>query len=140
MAGSGAALRLYEFRERQDANTAEPQTSRVSRAGRDVSGLYPGQLGRVHLLPNSSGSHQALRPTSYQSEKEEEEEQEEVYQRSFDLQVLRLLEVQRHRQAPPRPPETSYQHHYGLQAPLVPQQNHTVSPTHRPFTTDSYLM
>ncbi|CAL8351406.1 unnamed protein product [Boreogadus saida] len=134
MAGSGAALRLHEFRERQDASSAEPWTPRVIRAGRDVRGLYPGELGRVHLLLKSSGSDQALRPSSHQAEKEE---QEEVYKRSYDLQVLRLLEIQRHSQAPQRPPETSYQHHYGLQAPLVPQQNHTVSPTHRPFTSDS---
>ncbi|CAL8288729.1 unnamed protein product [Arctogadus glacialis] len=104
MAGSGAALRLHEFRERQDASSAEPWTP---------------------------SSDQALRPSSHQAEKEE------VYKRSYDLQVLRLLEIQRHSQAPQRPPETSYQHHYGLQAPLVPQQNHTVSPTHRPFTSDS---
>ncbi|CAL8328701.1 unnamed protein product [Merluccius merluccius] len=113
----------------------------VTRAGRDVRGLYPGELGRVHVLHpedlgrghllhpgelgrdhllHSSGSHQAPTSACRRSGREEAKAKEEVYQRSFDLQVLRSLEVQRHLQAPPRPPETSYLHHYGRWSPLVP--------------------
>ncbi|KAJ3614210.1 hypothetical protein NHX12_017785 [Muraenolepis orangiensis] len=126
MAGSGAAMRLYEFRERQNASTTEPRTPRVTRAGRDVRGLYPGELGRVHLhLSNCSGSHQDRRSTSHRSEKVEE-----VYQRSFDLLVIHSLEVQRHLQAPPQRPETSYQHHYSQPAPTTVLPGPSTEPDH----------
>ncbi|XP_073762373.1 uncharacterized protein isoform X3 [Danio rerio] len=49
MAGSGAALRIHEFRDNQNLQKQQP-THAVHRQGRDVIGLYPGQIGRVHAV------------------------------------------------------------------------------------------
>ncbi|KAM7010089.1 uncharacterized protein LKV04_001932 [Tautogolabrus adspersus] len=127
MAGSGVALRLHEFRESQDSRERDgPNTStKPSRLGRDVNGLYPGQLGRVHIVHRNNygsdplrrsqtGLHRSLQPSNPPCEN---------YQQSFDLLTLRTLTLLHHSPAvlTQRPPQTSYQEQFSLQSPLYPE-------------------
>ncbi|GLD68175.1 uncharacterized protein AKAME5_001948700 [Lates japonicus] len=116
MAGSGVALRLHEFRESQDSREPDGQitfTPQASRPGRDVHGLYPGQLGRVHVVHSKDcgGRSRSLH------------ESPENYQQSFDIRTLRALTVLCHSPAvlEQRPPQTAYQEEFGLQSSLFPQ-------------------
>ncbi|ROL52052.1 hypothetical protein DPX16_23544 [Anabarilius grahami] len=59
MAGSGVALRLHEFKESQD--TKHQPTHVARRQGRDVLGLYPGQIARLHTI--SSHLHRSTPKT-----------------------------------------------------------------------------
>ncbi|XP_038133988.1 uncharacterized protein C1orf100-like [Cyprinodon tularosa] len=118
MAGSGIALRLHEFREPQDCKditTTTVLTKRTSRLGRDVQGLYPGQLARVHntLSKDCGESSSSLRqPVSSPN-----------YQPSFDLQILRILSHHRHNKKSLEQCDlqTTYQEHFGLLSPCFPQ-------------------
>ncbi|KAK5865435.1 hypothetical protein PBY51_019705 [Eleginops maclovinus] len=107
MSGSGAAVRLHEFRD--DGPTLTPKSSRV---GRDVQGLYPGQLGRVHIAHSKDSGGRS--PSLHVSPPDPPNGN---FQQSFDLRTLRALSVLR----PAVRPQTSYQEHFGLQSPLFPQ-------------------
>nr|XP_033944711.1 uncharacterized protein C1orf100 homolog [Pseudochaenichthys georgianus] len=104
MSGSGAAVRLHEFRD--NAPTITPKSSRV---GRDVQGLYPGQLGRVHIAPSKDSGFSPLSGASPSLHESPDPPYGNV-QQSFDLRTLRALSVLR----PAVRPQTSYQEHFGL--------------------------
>ncbi|XP_071361515.1 protein SPMIP3-like [Trachinotus anak] len=122
MAGSGVALRLHEFRESRDPDAPTTLTPKTSRLGRDVHGLYPGQLGRVHTVHSKDCGYN-LHSGRSRSLHESPNPQHENYLQSFDIQTLRALTVLRHSPAVPRqcPPQTAYQQEFGLQSPLFPQ-------------------
>ncbi|TKS68703.1 hypothetical protein D9C73_002766 [Collichthys lucidus] len=128
MAGSGVALRLHEFRETQDSRQLDGPTTltpKPSRLGRDIYGLYPGQLGRVHIVHSKNHGY-IVRSGKFQSHHESCQSLNppcEDYQQSFDVQTLRALTVLRHSPAvlDQRPPQTTYQEQFGLQSPLFPQ-------------------
>ncbi|CAM4471460.1 unnamed protein product [Leuciscus chuanchicus] len=68
MAGSGIALRLHEFQESPDTIHQQAQVflcslcfSSARRQGRDVLGVYPGQIARVHTV--SSHLHRSAPKT-----------------------------------------------------------------------------
>ncbi|CAJ1052834.1 uncharacterized protein C1orf100-like [Xyrichtys novacula] len=125
MAGPGVALRLHKFRESQDSTEqVGPNTSRTkpSRIGRDVNGLYPGQLGRVHLRhSNDLGSDPYRRRSQPLQESPQPPDPPcETYQQSFDLLTLRALNLLGHNPAvmEQSPPQTTYQEQFGLLSPL----------------------
>ncbi|KAM9363796.1 protein SPMIP3 [Symphorus nematophorus] len=126
MAGSGVALRLHEFRESQDSeqldgpNTLTPKPSRL---GRDVHGLYPGQLGRVHIVHSKDCGLFSRRSQSVHESLQSPNPPREDYRQSFDVCALRAMTVLRHSPAvlEQRPPQTTYQEQFGLQSPLFPR-------------------
>ncbi|KAK9540816.1 hypothetical protein VZT92_003242 [Zoarces viviparus] len=124
MAGSGVALRLHEFREPQDSRQLDGPTTvkpKSSRLGRDVHGLYPGQLGRVHIVHlKDCYSVQRGRSQSLNESLQSPIAPGQNYQQSFDIRTLRALAVLRHRPAvlEQRPPQTAYQDQF--QSPLFP--------------------
>ncbi|XP_049900888.1 uncharacterized protein C1orf100-like [Epinephelus moara] len=127
MAGSGVALRLHEFRESQDSRQLDGPTTltQSSHLGRDVHGLYPGQLGRVHVVHSKDcgySLHSGRSQSLYKS-LQSPNPLCENYQQSFDVRTLRALAVLRHHPAvlEQRPPQTVYQEQFGLQSPLLPQ-------------------
>ncbi|KAL7845482.1 hypothetical protein AOLI_G00236740 [Acnodon oligacanthus] len=119
MAGPGVAVRLHEFKERHGAERhhgASGVTKTRIRQGRDVLGLYPGQLGRVHVI------HSTLyrpRLTSVECPPWSEK-LEERYQRSFDLLTLQALDLERVKLTPYTHPTacTTYQEEFGRQSQL----------------------
>ncbi|XP_039675222.1 uncharacterized protein C1orf100-like [Perca fluviatilis] len=118
MAGSGVALRLHEFRELEDCR--QPDDLKSSRLGRDVRGLYPGQLGRVHIVHSKDCGYSVPGGPS-RSLRESPDPPCGNYQQSFDVRTLRALSVLRQCPAVPeqRPPQTAYQEHF--QSPLFPR-------------------
>ncbi|XP_017313732.1 uncharacterized protein C1orf100 isoform X2 [Ictalurus punctatus] len=113
MAGSGVALRLHEFKER---NVIGQQHGSVLRPGRDVKGLYPGQLARAHIIPSPPWQRMNLMSVKCPPE------EEQTYQRSFDLITLQALEM-RATHTPHNTHLTShtvYQQQFGRQAHLYP--------------------
>ncbi|XP_030636774.1 uncharacterized protein C1orf100 homolog [Chanos chanos] len=93
---------------------------RVPRHGRDVHGLYPGQLGRVHTDYSPlyrKGPSSPLDPLRLETSTEDH-----LYQRSFDLLTLEALEhSHRSGQTAARPqPRTTYQEDFGLQSHFYP--------------------
>ncbi|KAA8593137.1 hypothetical protein FQN60_018592 [Etheostoma spectabile] len=90
MAGSGVAVRLHEFRE--DCRKADDLTPKSSRLGRDVRGLYPGQLGRVHVVHSKDCGFPRGRSRSLP---ESPDPPCGNHQRSFDVRTLRALSVLR---------------------------------------------
>ncbi|KAK6300322.1 uncharacterized protein C1orf100 homolog isoform X1 [Coregonus clupeaformis] len=128
MAGSGAALRLHEFKEyqeRQDSGSFKRQpgaTLRVPRRGKDVRGLYPGQLGRIHVV--HSQDHSRVRCASLDYSLGPYRDHYEDYPRSFDLQTFHALDVLRQSTSASQcSPETAYQEEFGLQSHLYPPDN-----------------
>ncbi|CAL9701026.1 unnamed protein product [Knipowitschia caucasica] len=111
MAGSGAALRLHEFKEFLHCEHLHLQ-KKASRLGRDTHGLYPGQLGRVH--PTTTMDH--YHGSEMRSLAPKELSNQNSHESSFDVRILRAV-LARH-----RPEErhllTSYQEHFGLQSHL----------------------
>ncbi|KAJ8264241.1 hypothetical protein GJAV_G00146890 [Gymnothorax javanicus] len=109
MAGPGMALRLHEFKETSSPNTAA--SSRVTRQGRDTLGIYPGQVGRVHVTPSSN--HRARSALQV--------DLEDQYPVAFDLQTLRTLQVYRNTSGPiEHSASTSYQEAFGSLSCLYP--------------------
>ncbi|CAK6978633.1 uncharacterized protein C1orf100-like [Scomber scombrus] len=103
MAGSGVALRLHEFRESPDSRKLNGPNI-TSRQGRDVHGLYPGQICRVHVVQSKD-----LRPRCLQESYQSPNSQREDYQQSFDVRTLQALTVWKQ-----RPLQTTYQEQFGL--------------------------
>ncbi|XP_022530273.2 uncharacterized protein C1orf100 [Astyanax mexicanus] len=125
MAGIGVAVRLHEFKESRGANqhygSAEGDKP-VLRQGRDVIGLYPGQLARVHTI------HSPLYRPRMRSVKgsPRPEKLEERYQRNFDLLTLQTLDqstaVQRATHTPHTHSthSTTYREEFGRQSCFYP--------------------
>ncbi|TRY64462.1 hypothetical protein DNTS_017145 [Danionella cerebrum] len=82
MAGSGVALRLHEFKGSKD--TRDPTTLVSRRLGRDVLGLYPGQIARVHAVSSSLARVTSPGPLYY------DERAERCFQKNFDLLTLQM--------------------------------------------------
>ncbi|RVE76562.1 hypothetical protein OJAV_G00009950 [Oryzias javanicus] len=85
----------------------------MPRMGRDVHGLYPGQLARVYTVHAAdrrfyphSGTHLSLQESS--------ELKGEREQPSFDILALRALSQ---RSEEKLPPQTTYQEHFGSPSP-----------------------
>ncbi|XP_058236029.1 uncharacterized protein C1orf100-like [Hemibagrus wyckioides] len=109
MTGSGVALRLHEFKER---NAIGQHPGAVLRPGRDVKGLYPGQLARVHVIP-SPWQRMNLRCMKCP------QEEEQTYQRSFDLLTLQAQELRATHTPHTQPTShTVYQQEFGRQTHL----------------------
>ncbi|XP_035812993.1 uncharacterized protein C1orf100-like [Amphiprion ocellaris] len=128
MAGSGVALRLHEFREPQDSKELDRPTKltpKASRLGKDVQGLYPGQLARVHAVHSKycGYNHHSITAQSLNKSLQYPNHQVENHQASFDICTLRALSLLRHSAEvwEQRPPQTAYQEHFGLQSPLFLQ-------------------
>ncbi|XP_077935862.1 uncharacterized protein LOC144383077 isoform X2 [Gasterosteus aculeatus] len=119
MGGSGAAVRLHESRSSQDSEELDgpPASKPRSHLGRDVHGLYPGQLARVHTAPAQDCGTLCSRRSGLLSESPPGEN----YQRSFDLCTLRAVTPLRLLPAAPeqRPPQSTYREQF--QSPLFPQ-------------------
>ncbi|XP_014912229.1 uncharacterized protein C1orf100 [Poecilia latipinna] len=119
MAGSGIAIRLHEFRQSQDSKEldwAAILPKRTSCLGRDVRGLYPGQVARVHTMKDCGSERSSCL-------QEVQPPESPYFQPSFDFRTLRALSLlrqdpdawkQRHHQ-------TTYQEHFGLQSVFFPQ-------------------
>ncbi|XP_074487447.1 protein SPMIP3 [Sebastes fasciatus] len=126
MAGSGVALRLHEFRESQDSRQPNGPTVKSSRLGRDVHGLYPGQLGRVHIVHSKDCGYNlhSRRSQSVHESLQSPNTRCENYQQSFDLRTLRALTVLHHRPVAleQRPPQTTYQDQFPDRSLLFPPQ------------------
>ncbi|KAF5895688.1 uncharacterized protein DAT39_014624, partial [Clarias magur] len=106
MAGSGVALRLHEFKERC---AIDQQHRAVLRPGRDVRGMYPGQLARAHII------HSPWQRTTLTCP----EDEEQTYQRSFDLLTLQALELKAAHATRSHPTShTVYQQEFGHQVHL----------------------
>ncbi|KAG5855526.1 hypothetical protein ANANG_G00049970 [Anguilla anguilla] len=118
MAGPGIALRLHAFKEPSCPNAAAP--NRVTRQGRDTLGLYPGQLGRVHVAPSSN--HRVRFASVEFRSGALQENREERYPESFDLQTLRALQLARETSGSPhgRSTATSHQAAFGSLSCLYP--------------------
>ncbi|KAJ8366063.1 hypothetical protein SKAU_G00148940 [Synaphobranchus kaupii] len=130
MAGPGIAIRLHEFKETASLNTAT-SPNRVARQGRDTLGLYPGQLGRVHVAPSTNYRG---RFACGELRSEPLRESREHYPESFDLQTLRALQLTREMSGGPdgRSTATSHQEAFGSLSYLYP------APNDRRFTAVSH--
>ncbi|XP_034155776.1 uncharacterized protein C1orf100 homolog [Pangasianodon hypophthalmus] len=118
MAGSGVALRLHEFKER---NVIGQQRGAVLRPGRDIKGLYPGQLARAHVIPSP---WQRMNLQCVKCPPEEEQ----PYQRSFDLLTLKALELRAAHTPHTHPTShTVYQQEFGRQAHLYPPDDNKMT-------------
>ncbi|KAK2817534.1 hypothetical protein Q5P01_025725 [Channa striata] len=128
MAGSGVALRLHEFKESQASGATDGPavlTPKPSRVGRDVHGLYPGQVGRVHTVPKERGFSLDSRRSQFPSTNH----QHPNYQQSFDIRTLKPVSTLRHSPAAPDQrltPQTVYQEAFGLQSAPCPENTYTM--------------
>ncbi|KAF4118304.1 hypothetical protein G5714_000355 [Onychostoma macrolepis] len=93
MAGSGVALRLHEFKETQD--TKNHPTHVPHRQGRDVLGLYPGQIARVHAI---SSHLDRLTPKTPDMQHYESGAVKKYQRRNFDLLTLQASLQSHHRE------------------------------------------
>ncbi|XP_053333622.1 uncharacterized protein C1orf100 homolog [Clarias gariepinus] len=108
MAGSGVALRLHEFKEE---SVTDQRHRAVLRPGRDVRGMYPGQLARAHTIPSPWQRMNLTCPA----------DEEQTYQRSFDLLMLQALKLKATHTPHTHPTShTVYQQEFGRQAHLYP--------------------
>ncbi|XP_027034806.2 uncharacterized protein C1orf100 homolog [Tachysurus fulvidraco] len=111
MAGSGVALRLHEFKE---GNVISQHHGAVLRPGKDLKGLYPGQLARVHVIP-LPWQRMNLQSVKCPQEKEQ------IYRRSFDLLTLQALELRTTHTPHTQPTyHTVYQQEFGRQTHFYP--------------------
>ncbi|KAL6481818.1 hypothetical protein MHYP_G00098980 [Metynnis hypsauchen] len=125
MAGPGVAVRLHEFKERHGAEQHHGASggAKIVRQGRDVLGLYPGQLGRVHVIRST-----LYRPRLMSAECPPwSEKLEERYQRSFDLLTLQSLDLSKASERVKLTPDThptactTYWEEFGHQSQLYCQ-------------------
>ncbi|XP_052403129.1 uncharacterized protein C1orf100-like [Carassius gibelio] len=93
MAGSGVALRLHEFKESQDTKTHP--THIAHRQGRDVLGLYPGQIARVHAV---SSHLDRLTQKTPDMQHYESRAVKKYQRRNFDLLTLQASLQSHHRE------------------------------------------
>ncbi|KAK1170575.1 hypothetical protein AOXY_G7469 [Acipenser oxyrinchus oxyrinchus] len=102
MAGPGVTIRLQEFKDRAPYSARDCSTS-ILRHGRDVEGIYPGQIARVHS-DHTQRQHQT--DSSFQTSY------------MYDLQVLQKVQLKgkTKRTLNGEPIQTTHQEDFALEA------------------------
>ncbi|XP_033872996.1 uncharacterized protein C1orf100-like isoform X1 [Acipenser ruthenus] len=113
MAGPGVTIRLQEFKDRAPYSARDCSTS-ILRHGRDVEGIYPGQIARVHSDHTQSG----MKCSSLSSASQRQTDSSFQTSYMYDLQVLQKLQLKgkTKRTLNGEPIQTTHQEDFALEA------------------------